>query len=227
MGKKLAFALDVRDVEQAKKILKEIKGLDIIVKIGYVLFINGGEGLVKYIKDSGFEVFLDLKLHDIPNTVFNGVYAVKRIGVDYLTIHTLGGPEMIKRAIEAKENSELKLLGVTVLTSHGNEYLDYIGTKYSLKQLVLKLARTGVDLGLDGIVCSPEEVKELKKNIKKPFLAVVPGIRIEGGESDDQTRIATPEKAINQGADIIVVGRPILRSDNKKEFIQNILSKIK
>jgi len=226
LGKKIAFALDVQDLNTAYAILEEIKGLDIIIKIGYVLFIQGGEKLIKDIKNSGFEIFLDLKLHDIPNTVFNGVYAAGKLGVDYLTIHTLGGVDMIKKAVEAKKESNIKLLGVTILTSHGKEYEEYIGTRYSLKELAIKLAQTGIEAGLDGIVCSAEEVKDIKNKIKKDFLAVVPGIRLAGGESDDQTRISTPQKAIQSGADILVIGRPILNSKNKKETILQILSEI-
>ena len=226
MNKKLAFALDVSDIKQAQKIVDEISGLDIIIKVGYVLFVKGGNSFIKELKNKGFEVFLDLKLHDIPNTVFNGVSAVRDLGVDYLTLHTLGGPEMIKKAIEAKGDSNLKLLGVTILTSHDKEYIEYIGSKYTIDQLALKLAKTGIEEGLDGIVCSANEVKKIKNEIKKQFLAVVPGIRTEGGESDDQSRVATPKSAIRSGADILVIGRPILRAENKRKFIQEILKDI-
>ncbi len=227
MKKRLAFALDVKDLKTAYNILDEIEGLDIIIKIGYVLFIQGGSELLKRIKNKGFEIFLDLKLHDIPNTVKNGVYAARGLDVDYLTIHTLGGVDMIKKAVEAKEDSNLKLLGVTLLTSHGKDYTEYIGTRYSLDELALKLAEAGVYNGLDGIVCSAEEVEKIKKHINKNFLAVVPGIRPEGGESDDQTRISTPKNAIQSGADILVVGRPILNSKDRRKTIIQILSDIK
>jgi len=227
LEKRLAFALDVKDLNQAYQILEEISGLKIIVKIGYVLFIKGGKELVKHIKEKGFDIFLDLKLHDIPNTVYNGVSAATDLGVDYLTIHTLGGVDMIKKAVEAKGDSNLKLLGVTILTSHDESYIKYIGTKYTLKELTLHLAEEGIKNGLDGIVCSSHEVKEIKESIKRDFLAVVPGIRLKGGESeDDQSRISTPKKAIQQGADIIVVGRPILNSKNRKETIKQILKEL-
>ena len=227
MEKRLAFALDVKDLNQAYQILEEISGLKIIVKIGYVLFIKGGKELVKHIKEKGFDIFLDLKLHDIPNTVYNGVSAATDLGVDYLTIHTLGGVDMMKKAVEAKGDSNLKLLGVTILTSHDESYIKYIGTKYTLKELTLHLAEEGIKNGLDGIVCSSHEVKEIKESIKRDFLAVVPGIRLKGGESeDDQSRISTPKKAIQQGADIIVVGRPILNSKNRKETIKQILKEL-
>jgi len=227
LEKRLAFALDVKDLNQAYQILEEISGLKIIVKIGYVLFIKGGKELVKHIKEKGFDIFLDLKLHDIPNTVYNGVSAATDLGVDYLTIHTLGGVDMMKKAVEAKGDSNLKLLGVTILTSHDESYIKYIGTKYTLKELTLHLAEEGIKNGLDGIVCSSHEVKEIKESIKRDFLAVVPGIRLKGGESeDDQSRISTPKKAIQQGADIIVVGRPILNSKNRKETIKQILKEL-
>ena len=226
MRKKLAFALDVTDIKQAQKIVDEISGLDIIIKVGYVLFIKGGNSFIKDLKNKNFEVFLDLKLHDIPNTVYNGVSAAKDLGVDYLTLHTLGGPDMLVRAVEAKENSNLKLLGVTILTSHKEDYIDYIGSRYTIDELALKLAKTGIELGLDGIVCSANEVKNIKNEIKKQFLAVVPGIRPEGGESDDQSRVSTPKAAIESGADILVIGRPILRAKDKRKVIQDILQDI-
>ncbi len=227
MNRKLAFALDVKNLKEAYQILDEISGYQIIIKVGYVLFIKGGKEFIKEIKNRGFEVFLDLKLHDIPNTVYNGVSSAVDIGVDYLTLHTLGGVEMIKKAVEAKNNSDLKLLGVTILTSHDENYVKYIGTKYTLKELTLHLAEEGIKNGLDGIVCSAYEVKEIKEKIKKDFIAVVPGIRIKEGESkDDQARISTPKKAIQQGANILVIGRPILNSKNRRETINSILKEI-
>ena len=224
MGK-LAFALDVKDLETAKNILEEIKGYEIIVKVGYVLFIQGGVSFVEYIKNLGFELFLDLKLHDIPNTVYNGVVSASKIGVDYLTIHSLGGEEMLKRAVEGK-GENLKLLAVSILTSHSENYLDYIGSKYSLEELTLKLSKTAVECGVDGIVSSSYEVKKLKKEIDKDFISVVPGIRLNRDRKDDQQRVATPREAILNGADIIVVGRPILNSLDRKNTIEKILKEI-
>jgi len=127
-------------------------------KVGYSLFIKGGKGLINYIKDKNLSIFLDLKLHDIPNTVYNGVMSACELGVDYLTVHTLGGEEMLKKAVEAKKGSDLKLLGVTILTSHSEDYLQYLGTRYTLNQLVLKLANAAIRNKIDGIVCSTFEV---------------------------------------------------------------------
>lgn len=218
---KIALALDVENDKTAYKILDEIEE-KVIIKVGYSLFIRYGKEIVKNIKDRGFELFLDLKLHDIPNTVYNGVKASVELQVDYLTIHTLGGLEMIERAVKAKENSNLKLLGVTILTSHGDDYIDYIGSKYTLKDLALKLAKESILSGLEGIVCSSHEVELLKSYINKSFLAVVPGIRLSAERIDDQTRIATPDQAVRNGADILVVGRPILESENKNQTIKKI-----
>ncbi len=227
MDKKIALALDVGDIETAKGILKEIEGSKIIIKVGYILFIKGGKDFIKYIKDLGFEVFLDLKLHDIPNTIYNGVSAVRDLDVDYLTIHALGGEEMLKRAVEAKANSNLKLLAVSILTSHGDEYIEYIGSKYTIKELAFKLAKTAVDIGIDGVVSSANEVEFLKDNINKDFIAVVPGIRFENNTNDDQKRVATPEEAVKLGADVLVIGRPILKAKNKLKLIQDIYNSIK
>ena len=224
MGK-LAFALDVKDLETAKNILEEIKGYKIIIKVGYVLFIQGGVSFLEYIKSRGLEIFLDLKLHDIPNTVYNGVVSASKIGVDYLTIHSLGGEEMLKRAVEGK-GENLKLLAVSILTSHSENYLDYIGSKYSLEELTLKLSKTAVECGVDGIVSSSYEVKKLKKEIDKDFISVVPGIRLSRDSKDDQQRVATPREAILNGADIIVIGRPILNSIDRKNTIEKILKEI-
>ncbi len=158
--------------------------------------------------------------------MYNGVLSAVEIGVDYLTVHTLGGKDMLRKAVEAKGNSNLKLLGVTILTSHSENYTEFLGSKFSLKELTYRLANTAVDSGIDGIVCSSEEVKELKEKINRDFIAVVPGIRPEGFETEDQKRVATPREAVKRGADIIVIGRPILKSDNKNEILENILKEI-
>lgn len=226
MEKKLAFALDVETSKDASEILHQIEEKDIIIKIGYSLFIRDGIRLSKLVKDLGFELFVDLKLHDIPNTVFNGVKAALDIGADYLTIHALGGVEMIEKAVQAKGNSNLKILAVTVLTSHSEYYKEYIGTKYNLKEFALMLGSMAVEIGVDGLVSSSHEVRDLKEHIKRDFIAVVPGIRFDSEKKDDQTRISTPEQAIKNGADIIVVGRPILNAKDKNLIIRKIKESI-
>jgi orotidine-5'-phosphate decarboxylase len=223
--KKLALAIDVNDISQALGIVDEIQD-KIIIKIGYNLFIKGGINFVKQIKDKGFNIFLDLKLHDIPNTVYNGVKAVSEIGVNYLTIHSLGGQEMIRQAVKAKEGTDLKILAVTILTSHDENYPKLLGSSLSVPDLAYRLADIAVSNGSDGIVCSSHEVKFLKEHIQKPFIAVVPGIRLTKEKTDDQTRIATPEEALKNGADILVVGRPILKAQDRNKIIKEMLSVI-
>ncbi len=225
--KKLAVALDVSNMDDVEEVLTDIGDQKVIIKIGYRLFIKYGLSVVEKIKSYSYEVFLDLKLHDIPNTVYNGVLSAVDIGVDYLTIHTLGGVEMLERAVDAKSGSNLKLLGVTILTSHSNDYLKYIGTKYSLEDLVFNLAKTAVNIGVDGIVCSAEEVEKLKADIGRDFTAVVPGIRFPEDEKSDQKRVATPEVALKSGADILVVGRPIINSKNRSEAVKKFLDELK
>ena len=220
--RKIALALDVNDINQALEIVDEIED-KIIIKIGYNLFIKGGINFLKQIKDRGFEIFLDLKLHDIPNTVYNAVKAASEIGVDYLTIHSLGGQEMVQQAVKAKETTDLKILAVTILTSHDENYPKLLGSSLSVSELAYRLADMAVNNGADGIVCSSHEVKFLKENIKNPFIAVVPGIRLTKEKTDDQTRIATPEEAFKNKADIIVVGRPILKSANRNNVIKQII----
>jgi orotidine-5'-phosphate decarboxylase len=221
--KKLTLALDVNDINQALEIIDKIQN-KIIIKIGYNLFIKGGINFVKQIKDRGFDIFLDLKLHDIPNTVYNGVKAVSEIGVNYLTIHSLGGQEMIQQAVKAKEGTDLKILAVTILTSHDENYPKLLGSSLSISDLAYRLADMAVSNGSDGIVCSSHEVKFLKEHIQKPFIAVVPGIRLTKEKTDDQTRIATPEEALRDGADILVVGRPILKAQDRNRIIKEISS---
>ncbi|EDP74042.1 orotidine-5'-phosphate decarboxylase [Hydrogenivirga sp. 128-5-R1-1] len=221
--KKLGIALDFTDIEDAEQFLYSIEDKDIVIKIGYSLFIKYGKDITDFVKSKGFELFLDLKLHDIPNTVYNGVKGAIYSGADYLTIHTLGGKEMLQKAVEAKGSSSLKLLGVTILTSHDERYLDYIGcSKYSIKDLTLNLAKTALETGIDGIVSSVDEVSFLKENIEKEFIAVTPGIRLEDDSKDDQKRVATPKKAVEKGANILIVGRPIIKAKNPNEKIKKI-----
>jgi len=221
---KLCVALDT-DREEALKLVELLKGYPLIYKVGYKLFVAYGVEIIRNIREiePNAELFLDLKLHDIPNTVRNGVLSATSLGVNYLTLHTLGGGEMIKKASEVKGN--IKLLGVTLLTSHGEEYLKEIGISLPKEELVLRLAQIGLENGCDGLVCSAHEVALLKERLGN-FTAVVPGIRPHKVEGDDQKRVATPEEAVDRGADIIVVGRPILTADEPRKVVEDILKRI-
>ena len=221
---KLCVALDT-DYEKAINLVEELKEYPLIFKVGYKLFIPYGREVVETIKriSPKAELFLDLKLHDIPNTVRNGVMGASQLGVDYLTLHTLGGKEMIETAAGVKGNT--KLLGVTLLTSHDEGYLEEIGVSLPKEEFILRLAKIGLESGCDGLVCSAHEVEFLKERLGD-FLAVVPGIRPAGFSKGDQKRVATPREAVERGADILVVGRPIVEAPNPKEVVEQILEEI-
>jgi len=223
---KLAIALDFTEIEDAEKFLYDLEDKNLIIKVGYSLFIKYGNAITDFIKNRGFELFLDLKLHDIPNTVYNAVKGALYLEADYLTIHTLGGKEMLEKAVEAKEGTDLKLLGVTVLTSHDESFMEFLGSKHTIEELALKLAKTAVEAGIDGIVSSVFEVEKLKKHIEKEFLSVTPGIRIDKDKKDDQKRVATVEDAVKAGSDIVVIGRPVINAENPNEVIRQIKEKL-
>ena len=221
---KLCVALDT-DYEKAINLVEELKGYPLIFKVGYKLFVPYGKEIIETIKriSPKSELFLDLKLHDIPNTVRNGVIGANQLGVDYLTLHTLGGKEMIETAAGVKGN--LKLLGVTLLTSHDGGYLKEIGINLTKEEFILRLAKIGLENGCDGLVCSAHEVGFLKEHLGN-FIAVVPGIRPKGSAKGDQKRVATPREAVERGADILVVGRPIVEASNPKAVVETILEEI-
>ncbi len=221
---KLCVALDT-DYEKGINLVEELKEYPLIFKVGYKLFIPYGREIIETIKriSPKAELFLDLKLHDIPNTVRNGVMGVSQLGVDYLTLHTLGGKEMIETAAGVKGNTNL--LGVTLLTSHDEGYLEEIGVSLPKEEFILRLAKIGLESGCDGLVCSAHEVEFLKERLGD-FLAVVPGIRPAGFSKGDQKRVATPREAVERGADILVVGRPIVEAPNPKGVVEQILEEI-
>ncbi|MFN3264624.1 MAG: orotidine-5'-phosphate decarboxylase, partial [Aquificaceae bacterium] len=193
---RLCVALDT-NLQQAKDLVKALRGYPVIFKVGYKLFICHHRAITDSIKEEGFELFLDLKLHDIPNTVKEGVLSAKDLGADYLTLHASSGRQALRSAVEVK--GRLKLLGVTLLTSLGEEDFRDIGLCRSREEQVLQMAELALDEGLDGIVCSGKEVGYLKEKILKPFLAVVPGVRLEGEPAEDQKRVVSLEEALQAG----------------------------
>ena len=216
----LCIALDT-DKERAKEIIEELKGLNLFFKVGPYLYFSSRGEIVDRIKDYGFKLFIDFKFYDIPNTVRLAIRSVEEMGADLTTIHILGGKEMIEEAI--KERRKTKIVGVTLLTSHNENFLRNMGVAYDLKEYVLKLADAGISLGLDGIVCSGREVKYLKENIKKPFIAVVPGISYGEVAGEDQKRTVSIEEAKVKGADIIVMGRSLINRRNLRKEVMKIL----
>ncbi len=228
---KLILALDLSDPQKALRIVDKLIGLIRIFKVGSTLFTAFGPSVIDEIKKRGGEVFLDLKYHDIPHTVADAIRQVMKRDVRMVTLHTLGGIEMMKKGVEAVQKTAKKrpplLLGVTVLTSfEQNKMQETLQTSLSMTQMVLHLARTASDAGLDGVVASPWEVALLRKSFPSPFKLITPGIRPELGQKQDQNRSATPRRAIRDGADYIVVGRPILESKNMVRATEDILAEI-
>jgi orotidine-5'-phosphate decarboxylase len=178
-------------------------------KIGKQLFTAEGPDVVREIQAWGEKVFLDLKFHDIPNTVAGAVESAVRLGVSLVNVHASGGPAMMQAAAKAAHGSGTRVLGVTVLTSLGAPDLAKVGFSEPPDRLVVRLARLALEAGLDGVVAAPTEISLLRAELGPKFLILTPGIRLPDAESHDQIRIATPRQAIEDGADYIVVGRPI------------------
>ncbi|MDO8747789.1 MAG: orotidine-5'-phosphate decarboxylase [Candidatus Omnitrophota bacterium] len=214
--RKLILALDVDSPEKARNFVNLLYPKVRVFKIGSQLFTGCGPKIIEFIHKKGGEVFLDLKFHDIPNTVANAVAQAARLKVKMLTLHISGGKEMLEAAVKAaktiKHNHPL-LIGVTVLTS-----------QESGRDEVLRLARIGLECGLDGVVCSVQEVRFLRGELGKDFVIVTPGIRPKKTGVDDQKRIATASQAIAAGSDFLVVGRPILEAKDPVEALTGILN---
>ena len=215
---RLCVALDL-ELKRALKLAEKLRNLPLIMKVGPSLMIEGGTDFVKALKDMGFEIFLDLKLHDIPNTVRSAVHSAEKIGADYVTVHTLGGKEMLMAARETVQ--KINLIGVTLLTSQDADYLQLLKTAYGTTlEFVLALANYAKEAHLDGVVCSAHEVRKIKE--ATGLLTVVPGLRLiaEGG---DQKRVSDPAHALREGADILVVGREITGSPDPLGKVHEIL----
>ena len=221
----LIVALDVPTIEEAVKLVEETEEYADIYKVGPILFIKYGPSIVQEIIKRKKDVFLDLKLHDIPNTVKEAVRQASEMGVYMLTLHTLGGSEMLEAAVSAKKGKLPILLGVTVLTSMKDEHLKELGINATCREQVKRLVQLGKRAGIDGFVCSVEEVEEVK-NTAPYTVAVVPGIRPESFQKHDQKRTATPGEAVKRGADFIVVGRPIYASPSPREAAKAIVNEI-
>ncbi|MFH0762477.1 MAG: orotidine-5'-phosphate decarboxylase [Candidatus Omnitrophota bacterium] len=218
----LILALDVDNFEKAKHFVDKLYPKIKIFKVGPQLFISCGPQIINFINEKGGGVFLDLKFFDIPNTVANAVKAAVRLKVRMFTLHLLGGADMLKAALEAakEEAGQLKIerplvIGVTILTSREGKPGE-----------VLALAKTGIECLLDGVVCSAREVPFLRKEIKKDFLIVTPGIRLDTTAKDDQRRTATAGEAANYGSNFLVVGRPILEAKDPLAQAEGILKEI-
>jgi orotidine-5'-phosphate decarboxylase len=224
---RLAVALDFTDEDQAMKLVDSLGDSCRWFKVGMELYYTAGNHVVQQLRDRGFKVFLDLKLHDIPNTVAGAVRSATQAGASLLTVHASGGAAMMTAAAEAAAApGSPRLLAVTVLTSMDANELAGIGITASPANQVLRLARLARASGIDGMVCSAEEVAMLRKETSPETLLVIPGIRPAGSAVGDQKRVATPGQAIADGASMLVVGRPITRAADSAAAAQAILDEI-
>src|SRR6204780_3989764 len=221
---RLIVPLDVPDVAAAEAMISRLGGSVTFYKIGYQLAFAGGLPLVGQLVDKGKKVFVDLKLHDIGNTVARGVESVAKLGATFLTVHAY--PQTMKAAVEGRAGSSLKILAVTVLTSYDDGDLHAAGYRLGVSDLVEARAQQAQVLGVDGIVCSPEEAASLRKIVGHQMMLVTPGIRPAGSASGDQKRIMTPARAIAAGSDYLVVGRPILEAGDPKAAAEAIQAEI-
>lgn len=207
---RLIVALDLPGVDAAEAMVARLGDSVSFYKIGYQLAYAGGLPLVRKLAQSGKKVFLDLKLHDIGNTVARGVESVSRLGATFLTVHAY--PQTMKAAVEGRDGSGLKILAVTVLTSYDDGDLQAAGYRLGVSDLVEARARQAQALGVEGLVCSPEEAARLRAIVGDQMVLVTPGIRPAGVAAGDQKRMMTPGRAIAAGADYLVVGRPVIEA---------------
>jgi orotidine-5'-phosphate decarboxylase len=221
---RLIVPLDLPGVPAAEAMIARLGDSVTFYKIGYQLAYAGGLPLVRQLADAGKKVFLDLKLHDISNTVARGVESVAALGATFLTVHAY--PQTMKAAVEGRAGSDLKILAVTVLTSYDDGDLHAAGYRLSVADLVEARAQQAQVLGVDGLVCSPEEAAALRKIVGHQMQLVTPGIRPAGAAIGDQKRIMTPAKAIAAGADYLVVGRPVTGAPDPKAAAEAIVAEI-
>lgn len=230
---RIMVALDYANAEGAEELLKQLEGIPCYVKVGMQLFYAAGPGFVASLKDRGYKVFLDVKMHDIPNTVKGGAESVTRLGVDVFNVHAAGGKQMMEAALEGVDKglgtgaARPIVIGVTQLTSTSVQVLnDEIGLTGTVEQAVIRYARLAHAAGLQGVVASPLEVTAIKAACGEGFVTVTPGIRPAGADVGDQSRIMTPAEAFAQGTDYVVIGRPITGAADPRAAIEAIIDSI-
>lgn len=223
---KIIVALDVADEKKVKDLLNQLKGHDVWVKVGMELFYALGPKVITDAKEQGFKVFLDLKLHDIPNTVGKAITSLMNYPIDMVNVHAAGGSEMMKRASESVKNSKHSplLIAVTQLTSTTTEQMNNEQRiPGDVIESVSHFAKLAKDSGCDGVVSSPLEVQAVKLICGSRFLTVTPGIRPASSDVNDQKRVTTPKDALNLGTDYMVIGRPITEAVNPRQALEEIL----
>ncbi|KTD34239.1 orotidine 5'-phosphate decarboxylase [Legionella moravica] len=229
MTSQLIVALDFNEEHLALSLVDSINPQNCGLKVGSELFTLYGANFVKQLVDRNFKVFLDLKFHDIPNTVAQACKAAADLGVWMMNVHALGGIKMMnaaRQALEGYGNERPLLIAVTILTSHVEHELRDVGINNQLANEVLMLAQLARNAGLDGVVSSAHEVRTIKHQCGDDFITVTPGIRLSNDSNDDQSRIMTPKQAASEGTDYLVIGRPITQAPNPAEIINKILSDI-
>mgnify|MGYP001398140827 CR=1 FL=1 len=219
----IIVAIDETNFKKASNIIDQLDSSKCMIKIGSVAFNSIGHNVIDYGAQQGFDIFLDLKLHDIPNTVKKSIESLSSLPIKMLTIHTSGGKDMMSAAMEAVSGTGIKVFGVTVLTSLSDQDTAAIFNKMSSEQVEAMLD-AAESARIDGVVCSPHELMQVKK--RESLLSISPGIRLRDSD-DDQRRVMTPKEAINLGADYLVIGRPITKSDNINQTLNEIYSSIK
>jgi len=222
---KIIVALDVPTEKEAVNMVNRLRQHVSRFKVGLQLYTAAGPNVVREIVRTGANVFLDLKLHDIPNTVRSAVASAVDLGADMMTIHLSGGEAMIRAAVEAAQG-RTTILGVTVLTSQTDDTLNSIGVRESVEAQVVRLASLGVKCGVGGLVASPREAAVLRRQIPAEIRIVTPGIRPSSAPAGDQKRVTTPQEALQAGADYLVVGRPIIADPDPVAAVQRILAEL-
>lgn len=224
---KVIVALDFPGEKAALKLVDKLNPELCRLKVGKELFTRCGPSLVKNLVSSDFDVFLDLKFHDIPNTVAKACESAAELGVWMMNVHSMGGSAMMEAARRALSHNDAPLLiAVTLLTSSGEKELNALGIEQSPANFVKRLATMTQQAGLDGVVCSAQEASILKQHCGDDFLLVTPGIRPENASADDQNRIMTPRQAVENGSDYLVIGRPVTQSDDPVRVLQEINAQI-
>src|SRR5215467_4078570 len=221
---RLIVALDLASVGAAEAMVAQLGPSVVFYKIGYQLGFAGGLSFARALADAGKQVFVDMKLHDIGNTVARGIESIARLGATFATVHAY--PQTMHAAVEARAGSSLRILAVTVLTSYGDADLAAAGYDFTVAELVGERAAQARDVGIDGLVCSGEEAAMLRSDLGASMILVTPGIRPAGAAAGDQKRIMTPAAAIAAGADHLVVGRPIIAAPDPKAAADAIIAEI-
>lgn len=231
---RIMVALDYPDAGNAERLIRELEGIPCYMKVGMQLFYAAGPGFVAGLKERGYSVFLDVKMHDIPNTVKGGANSVTKLGVDMFNVHAGGGAAMMAAAMDGVEAAIAGsggvrpiVIAVTQLTSTSRDVMNReIGIDGSVEDAVLRYAKLAKDAGLQGVVASPSEVESVKSACGSGFVTVTPGIRPAGAALNDQSRIMSPADALRQGTDYMVIGRPITAAPDPRAALESIIEEL-